>query len=154
MAKKQFNLLFVFDMKHMTALHWASKMGHASLALALCQLGADTEQLDKEGKTALYHALEMHNFDVANVLLHQQASPWSLKSSFKCSDGTILNMKAYDDLFEPELKEMHVLLRLSRQISMIIEFTPFEFKKKRFEKERKRIVDIFYSFSSDQYMNL
>ncbi|KAL4493423.1 hypothetical protein ABPG72_007431 [Tetrahymena utriculariae] len=72
-------LVYDFDYVYMTALHWACKRGHCQVAGMLIQQGADVDAKDLIGRTPLYFAISIQDAPIVELLLSNQASPWSTK---------------------------------------------------------------------------
>lgn len=67
------------DAQSSTALILAVKQGNTAMVEALCEVGIDINQLDKDGKTALYYAHQYQNTDIVNTLLANGAYNKGLK---------------------------------------------------------------------------
>ncbi|EAS03144.2 ankyrin domain protein (macronuclear) [Tetrahymena thermophila SB210] len=72
-------LVYDFDYVYMTALHWACKRGHCQVARMLIQQGADVDAKDLIGRTPLYFAISIQDAPIVELLLSNQANPWSTK---------------------------------------------------------------------------
>ncbi|KAL4477297.1 hypothetical protein ABPG73_003423 [Tetrahymena malaccensis] len=72
-------LVYDFDYVYMTALHWACKRGHCQVAGMLIKQGADVDAKDLIGRTPLYFAISIQDAPIVELLLSNQANPWSTK---------------------------------------------------------------------------
>ena len=73
-------LVHDFDNCFMTGLHWACRRNHHEIVKLLLEKGADPNQEDLIGRTALYYALhnqKEENLIILKYLLYHKANPWS-----------------------------------------------------------------------------
>lgn len=64
----------------MTSLHWACKRCHLDIVQFLIENGADIDFQDIIGRTPLYFAIVGGSYEIVELLLDNQANPWSTTS--------------------------------------------------------------------------
>ena len=114
------------DISNMTALHCASKNGHASVVRALLKAGADTSVRDSGGRTPLMWASREARLQVVEVLIAANANVNAVSNmmtstalGFACTHGSVhAGPRAHRKAI------VHMLLKAGARVNTCIYVTP------------------------------
>lgn len=114
-------LVYEFDARFQTGLHWAAKRGYCKILRLLLQYGANINLKDVSGRTPLYIACKYNQTDVVRILLANKANTFS-----KCS-RKISPQEATSD------HAIHQMLEKGKMIHVVMRFIP--------ENKRKNVLN-------------
>ncbi|CAI2360714.1 unnamed protein product [Moneuplotes crassus] len=103
------NLVYEFDARFQTGLHWAAKRGYSKIVRLLIKYGANINLKDVSGRTALYIACKYNHHDIVRTLLANKANAF-IKCSRKITPQDATSDHAIHQMLEKG-KMIHVIMR-------------------------------------------